>query len=978
MRCCPQVNALVAAWTAAPGPQVAALAPGGVWLRLLGSGKSAAPALMESFFEHFTLEQLLACTDPHGRKALDLATPACKAVLASKLYLGGVYELDTTQLVHQSATCKVLLALDHSAGEREEKELKEGEANASTAPRKVALKFMRDKEQWRRELEARSGGAGGGEAALNPAFVVGVIRAHDGPADPNFCLDLHARQLGDYPFVLAMPRADRSLADVLKHEHLAPSPDEVHWDEVRHIAVDVAAAVAHLHGRRIIHGDVKPLNLMRTDKTWRLIDLDAATTFGHAAGAKSSAAFCAPEMVQVDAATGMAHIAMPSLTPASAPVTNVVKANDADGAVTKEEAAVAATPAASCATAVPASAVPAGPELDLWAFGAVLYQLCTGSALFAARNDDTLDAQGLLQLKAWSVADVKARTAVIRNRTARHLVASLLAPDPRQRLPLEQVLKHPFLTNEPVKGRLKGEEPYYDAFIGYRVATDRATVQELFRHLTRRGFRVFWDKLCLAAGRDWEEGFCDGLVQSRVLVPVLSEAALYSGNKRGDLSLLTAESACDNVVLEHAMALELRRRELLEGVLPVRMDGKVSAARVADVCVRAIDAKLAAHLAREGLGAPLEPHRTARATVQAILDGDGPPVDGADLAAAATWLGNRLRDAFHCAPRFDVCISFRGGCEDDATTASELCDLLVARGVRAVAAPASVDAAALLTHTPTVLVCVESSAALAPLGALQPDSPCDPVSVEWAVAVALQQRERLRFIFPVFLGDLMKEEGKQERLLFGAWGGGSNAVVAAEARTICELLDDTGTCGVSSKETVRVVNASQGQKVGGGEELTLQAAADEVRGILDRSMRSRTAEQQLREAEIEAAVLKHQLNESKIRPDSKSVVASAPAESTLSRMIAPQAVVPAVVPTLAPEVERAAPTANIPISTATSKNTAAGGAVSAVRILSSRRLLSGPAPAKRKEVGPTCEEEKEILCRDITSFLQTARAKGES
>jgi hypothetical protein len=231
---CWQVNVLVAAWTAAPGPHEAALASDGVWLRLLGSGKSAAPALMGMFFDHFTFVQLLASTDPHGRKALDLATPVCKAVLASKLYLGGVYELDMTQLVHQSATCKVLLALDHSDSnstvggddvERKE-EPKTGGAEASVGPRKVALKFMRDKDQWRRELDARRGGSGG-EAALNPAFVVGVHRAHDGQEELRFARDLAARQLGDYPYVLVMPRADRSLADVLKHEHLAPSPDEV-------------------------------------------------------------------------------------------------------------------------------------------------------------------------------------------------------------------------------------------------------------------------------------------------------------------------------------------------------------------------------------------------------------------------------------------------------------------------------------------------------------------------------------------------------------------------------------------------------------------------------------------------------------------------------------------------------------------------------------------------------------------------------
>jgi hypothetical protein len=624
----------------------------------------------------------------------------------------------------------------------------------------------------------------------------------------------------------------------------------VHWDEVRRIGVEVAAALAHLHGRRIIHGDIKPLNLMRTNKRWRLIDLDAATPFGDPAGAKSSAAFCAPEMVLVDVATGVARIAAsahaaPFLTNAR-PADS--KGNDGEA---KEEAAV---PLKSSTT------VPASAALDLWAFGAVLYQLCTGSALFAGRNDDTLDHQGLLRLRTWSAADVKARTAEIRNRTARNLVAQLLAPDPSKRLALEQVRVHPFLTNEPVKGRLVGEEPFYDAFIGYRVATDADNVRKLFCHLTRRGYRVFWDKLCLAAGRDWEEGFCDGLVQSRVFIPILSELALFSGTTRGDVSMLAPESACDNVVLEHAMALELRQRELLEGVLPVLMDAKVSnsAARVADVSVAAIDDKLISHLARQGLGLPSQPHRTARATVQGILEGS-PQVDGTELEAAATLLGRRLRDEFHCTPRFDVCISFRGGCDDDEKVAAELCELLVARGVRAVAAPASVGATALLGHAPTVLVVLESVAALAPLGMLKPDSPCDPVSVEWALAVELQKRELLRFIFPLFLGDLSDEGSKKVRLPFRAWGGGSDAVVTEEARTIEHLVGDAGVAGMSSRETVRVVNASQGQNVGGASEFSLEAAAYTVGQLLNFTAHGKASEVLLRQKQREVGLLRRRL-----------------------------------------------------------------------------------------------------------------------
>ena len=70
---------------------------------------------------------------------------------------------------------------------------------------------------------------------------------------------------------------------------------------------------------------------------------------------------------------------------------------------------------------------------------------------------------------------------------------------------------------------------------------------------------------------------------------------------RGDVSALTAGSRCDNVVLEHAMVLELAERNLIERVVPVLMDSGASADKAADVGVRANDEKLANHLAREGL-----------------------------------------------------------------------------------------------------------------------------------------------------------------------------------------------------------------------------------------------------------------------------------------------------------------------------------------------------------------------------------------
>jgi serine/threonine protein kinase len=66
----------------------------------------------------------------------------------------------------------------------------------------------------------------------------------------------------------------------------------------------VAQAIQHLHGKRIIHGDIKALNVViKDEKTVQLIDLDASVNFDEYAGAKFSSGVLPPEMfVKLNAA----------------------------------------------------------------------------------------------------------------------------------------------------------------------------------------------------------------------------------------------------------------------------------------------------------------------------------------------------------------------------------------------------------------------------------------------------------------------------------------------------------------------------------------------------------------------------------------------------------------------------------------------------------------------------------------------------
>ena len=99
-----------------------------------------------------------------------------------------------------------------------------------------------------------------------------------------------------------MPAAQRNLHQILSPENVAGKDRAA----IRRMADDILNCVDHLHRHSVIHGDLKPLNIMRNNKgKLILIDLDASRAFGSGdmAGRKFSSAFCPPEAVGVDPVT---------------------------------------------------------------------------------------------------------------------------------------------------------------------------------------------------------------------------------------------------------------------------------------------------------------------------------------------------------------------------------------------------------------------------------------------------------------------------------------------------------------------------------------------------------------------------------------------------------------------------------------------------------------------------------------------------
>jgi hypothetical protein len=170
------------------------------------------------------------------------------------------------------------------------------------------------------------------------------------------------------------------------------------------------------------------------------------------------------------------------------------------------------------------------------------------------------------------------------------------------------------------------------------VASDADLVERLYYRLRAESVDVWWDKLCLPPGQPWEQGFADGLCSSDIFVSVLSKTAL------APFAQLTAASACDNMLLEQQLALELYTRGDLRAIYPVLVgelkhhsdefgdlysdffkSGGVPACP--DEVVKAVEDKVAEHLERLGKGA-LSTERTVKATLDAITQFQGVNLSG--------------------------------------------------------------------------------------------------------------------------------------------------------------------------------------------------------------------------------------------------------------------------------------------------------------------------------------------------------------
>jgi serine/threonine protein kinase len=206
----------------------------------------------------------------------------------------------------------------------------------------------------------------------------------------------------------------------LQHERFAGQD----WAKIRLIAAHLVEALSTMHIAGLLHGDVKPLNVVRHEGRWRLIDLDCACELGEPFGTKQpSTGYCPPEMARV-----IRDAKLAGATPGSAAMEVALAKYTADAAY------------------------------DMWSLGAVLYQLFTGVTLFQCDLDD--DAVNLNLVCKWNASTRTQKLGVKELRppptgkadaAVSDLLFKLLEPDPTMRAAhflgaFYKVSEHPFFS----------------------------------------------------------------------------------------------------------------------------------------------------------------------------------------------------------------------------------------------------------------------------------------------------------------------------------------------------------------------------------------------------------------------------------------------------------------------------------------------------------------------------------------------------
>jgi len=444
-------------------------------------------------------QKLAELCDTSGRRAVDIATPNCKTLLLSYTQFCGRYTISQNPPEHRSATSVVLRAEDHSprdfsgqfdqfdlykSGLLEPKELAEAAQSLGICvkllqvsdsgkavsrdefvgackkligdgPRQVVIKLMQDKTQWRREKEIRDNNG------LDKKF---VVQALEGPDQAEIASAVQAGE-GGLRYVrekflsqnfrmgkhaIIMDAADRNLHQIYHQER----PD---INRIRTILQQVFEAVGHLHKNKLMHGDLRLLNIVRfrLDNRLRLIDLDAAATFCRNcdddesyAGAKFSSGTLPPELwhcarkEELQKLTEYWNHCDLELQKKVKPL------EEKQGFFYVVKSFLSDTDGNPICDGLPYDLVKASAAIDMWALGVMAFLLLTGESFVpSTRDDDCTSGKAAAFVYAWGADpyEVEYHLQKIEDPAGRDFVSKLLLRKPLERLKAHEALKHTFL-----------------------------------------------------------------------------------------------------------------------------------------------------------------------------------------------------------------------------------------------------------------------------------------------------------------------------------------------------------------------------------------------------------------------------------------------------------------------------------------------------------------------------------------------------
>ena len=260
------------------------------------------------------------------------------------------------------------------------------------------------------------------------------------------------------------------------------------------MASHVISALTYMHGKQVIHRDVKPSHVMVTEgseegrEVFKLIDMSVSAIELAAQGQVSDT--LATNTTGLQAQVGTPHYMSPEQITASVVVT---------------------------------------PQTDLWSLGVVLYECLSGVKPFAADVSDHLSiAYAVVNTEAPMLPDVIAEVGIVSDKMAA-FVSHSLRKDLTDRFQTAEAM------NAALEAAARADEEFA-LFISYRVWCDKEFAQALYKATSATQLRegrdhrmnVYLDKVCLLHGQRFDIGFIKGLASSTVFAPLMSQDCITS------------------------------------------------------------------------------------------------------------------------------------------------------------------------------------------------------------------------------------------------------------------------------------------------------------------------------------------------------------------------------------------------------------------------------------------------------------------